>query len=148
MSNATATIERAQAHTPPHVNARIRRETMADVALYSRASFKDIDRRLAELDREWTAERILEANVAALVIAGGLAAIRDRRWLLLSGVVGGVLLQHAVQGWSPPMSLIRRMGFRTAHEVDAERAALLRLVARPQDAEDPLELLRESGWTT
>ncbi|PKQ29368.1 MAG: hypothetical protein CVT60_05755 [Actinobacteria bacterium HGW-Actinobacteria-10] len=148
MSGSTATLERIRAHTPPEINERIRRETVADVTLYSRASFKDIERRLAELDTEWTAERMLESNAAGLVLVSSLAALRNRRWLLLTGVLGWFLLQHAMRGWSLPLGLIRRMGFRTEHEVAAERAALLRLVARPQDAEEPLELLREAGWTT
>lgn len=36
----------------------------------------------------------------------------------------GFLFQHAVQGWCPPVSLLRRLGFRTSSEIDAERYAL------------------------
>jgi hypothetical protein len=39
-------------------------------------------------------------------------------------VVAGFLLQHAVQGWCPPVPLFRRLGFRTAAEIDYERYAL------------------------
>jgi hypothetical protein len=48
----------------------------------------------------------------------------DRRWYLLAGVVAGFLLQHAVQGWCPPVPVFRRWGFRTAAEIDEERYAL------------------------
>ena len=34
------------------------------------------------------------------------------------------LLQHALQGWCPPVPILRRQGFRTRHEIDAERQAL------------------------
>ena len=38
--------------------------------------------------------------------------------------VAGFLLQHAVQGWCPPVPVMRRLGFRTEREIDAERTAL------------------------
>ncbi|HET9942578.1 MAG TPA: hypothetical protein VFR05_04515, partial [Terriglobia bacterium] len=34
------------------------------------------------------------------------------------------LLQHAVQGWCPPVPLFRRLGIRTQREIDEERYAL------------------------
>ena len=36
----------------------------------------------------------------------------------------GFLLQHAVQGWCRPVPIFRRLGIRTASEIDAERYAL------------------------
>jgi hypothetical protein len=36
----------------------------------------------------------------------------------------GFLLQHAVQGWCPPLPLLRRLGVRTADEINEERYAL------------------------
>jgi hypothetical protein len=48
----------------------------------------------------------------------------DRKFLYLPAVVAGFLLQHAVQGWCPPVPLFRRMGFRTQSEIDHERYAL------------------------
>lgn len=149
MPDIPATVERVPAHTDTRANERIRERTKADVALYARANPVEIERRLAELNREWTSERVLEANAAALIVFGSLmTALRSRRWLLLTGIVGGFLLQHALQGWCPPLVVIRRMGFRTEHEVDAERAALLRLLSHPDEAEDPSALLQQGGWTT
>ena len=34
------------------------------------------------------------------------------------------LLQHAVQGWCPPVPFFRRRGVRTAREIEIERYAL------------------------
>jgi hypothetical protein len=34
------------------------------------------------------------------------------------------LFQHAVQGWCPPVPLLRRLGYRTSREIDIERVAL------------------------
>ncbi len=46
------------------------------------------------------------------------------RFALVPLVVGSFLLQHAVQGWCPPLPVFRRMGVRTQTEIDEERAAL------------------------
>ena len=51
----------------------------------------------------------------------GLGTFVDRRFYLLPGLVGAFLLQHAIQGWCPPVPIFRRLGFRTAGEIDEER---------------------------
>jgi len=53
-----------------------------------------------------------------------LGAKGSRSWLLLSAAVTAFLFQHAVQGWCPPVPLLRRLGFRTAQEIERERQAL------------------------
>jgi hypothetical protein len=84
-----------------------------------------IHRRLRELDEEWDIERVLETNASALAFVGAaLGASVDRRWLLIPIVVGGFLFQHAIQGWCPPIPVLRRLGFRTAREIEIERVAL------------------------
>ena len=45
-------------------------------------------------------------------------------WSTLPAVVAGFLLQHAAQGWCPPLPLMRRMGVRTRDEINQERYAL------------------------
>jgi hypothetical protein len=42
----------------------------------------------------------------------------------LSGIVLSLLLQHAVQGWCPPLAVLRRRGVRTRREIEEERYAL------------------------
>jgi hypothetical protein len=53
-----------------------------------------------------------------------LGILGNRKFFLFPAVVGGFLLQHAVQGWCPPLSIFRRLGIRTAEEIDWERYAL------------------------
>ena len=48
----------------------------------------------------------------------------DRRWFFFPAVVAGFLLQHAVQGWCPPVPVFRHLGFRTQSEIEEERYAL------------------------
>lgn len=42
----------------------------------------------------------------------------------MPAVVAGFLLQHALQGWCPPLPVFRRLGFRTQAEIERERYAL------------------------
>ncbi len=40
------------------------------------------------------------------------------------GLVTGFFFQHALQGWCPPLPILRRMGFRTSADINEERNAL------------------------
>jgi hypothetical protein len=120
-----STAERVPEHTADHVNDAIRRQTEADVAQFATAGPEAIGRRLDELHREWDIERTLEANASTLAVVGaGLALLVDRRFAVIPLVVGGFLLQHAIQGWCPPLPVFRRLGFRTQTEIEHERYAL------------------------
>lgn len=119
-----STTERVPQQTDPAINERITQQTEANVEAYS-ADRRLIDVRLEELDGEWDIERILEANAAAVSLIGlTLARFVSRRWFLLPAAVAAFLLQHAVQGWCPPVPLFRRLGIRTQREIDEERYAL------------------------
>jgi hypothetical protein len=120
-----ATTHRVADETANAVNESIRRTTEQNVALYQNASYDAIDARLRELDHEWDIERVLEANAATASLIGlTLGATVDRKWFFLPAAVAGFLLQHALQGWCPPLPVFRRMGIRTAAEIEYERYAL------------------------
>jgi hypothetical protein len=119
------TFDRVPRNTAPEVNLRIRRQTLANLSRYRNDGPDEIRRRLDELDREWDIERAIEANAAVFALAGlALGAFVDRRFLLLPAAVGAFLLQHALQGWCPPVPVLRRLGFRTAREIFQERLVL------------------------
>ena len=119
------TGSRVPLHTDPQINQRIRQQTRRNAAFAAAGGRAAIARRLAELDAEWDIERLLEANAASVVLATSLLGLTvNRKFLLLPPVVGGFLLQHAIQGWCPPVPLFRRLGFRTADEIAEERYAL------------------------
>jgi hypothetical protein len=121
-----ATTRRVQLSTSKQINQQIREETEERIACYRNASPEEIEQRLQELDREWDIERTLESNAATACMLGVLLGTTvDRRWYLLPGVVGAFLLQHALQGWCPPLPVFRRMGVRTSSEIEEERRALL-----------------------
>lgn len=120
-----ATTERVTQHTADEVNRRIRRQTEANVFKYSAGGPEAIARRLVELDEEWDVERLLEMNAASATLIGlSLGRFVDRRFFLLPVAVATFLLQHAIQGWCPPLPIFRRLGFRTQSEIEEERYAL------------------------
>jgi hypothetical protein len=118
------TTERVTEATDEALNERIRRHTETNIAGHA-GSRADIERRLEELDREWDIERTLEANAASVSLIGiALAVTVSRRFLILPAAVAAFLLQHALQGWCPPLPLFRRLGIRTQAEIEQERHAL------------------------
>jgi hypothetical protein len=118
------TAERVERHTAERIQERIDRDMERRLEQYADRP-EDIHERLAELDREWDIERAIEANASSLMLAGTLlGAFVDRRFLLVPAAVSAFLLQHAVQGWCPPVPILRRLGFRTQTEIERERYAL------------------------
>ncbi|WP_324651842.1 hypothetical protein [Georgenia sp. H159] len=117
--------DRVRASTSQEVLERLDEERLQRVASCVDAAPGEIAEHLRKLDREWDVERVLEANASALTLLGlALSAVHSRRWLVLSSVVPAFLLQHAIQGWCPPLTVIRRLGVRTRREIDVERTAL------------------------
>ena len=83
-------------------------------------------------------ERAIEANAATIALAGlALAALVDRRFIAVPAMVGGFLLQHALQGWCPPIPVLRRLGFRTPAEICEERCGLKMLQGQYRSFGDP-----------
>ena len=119
-----STRERVPAHTSRADNAAIERRLSESLEYYAQNP-SQIDDRLRELDREWDIERAIELNASTLAFAGVLAGtFRDRRWLMLPAAVTAFLFQHAVQGWCPPVPVLRKIGFRTVYEIERERRGL------------------------
>jgi len=118
------TRNRVPLHTAGDINRRIRQETESSIRYYQRHK-NQIARRLQELDEEWDIERAIQANAASVAFFGvTLGALGRSRWLLLPALVTGFLFQQAVQGWCPPIPILRRLGYRTAFEIEEERQAL------------------------
>jgi hypothetical protein len=121
---ATATIVRVPSHTADHVNAQIEHATVHRLG-HCASSNALVAERLRQLRREWDLERTLETWFASVVLTGiTLSAARDHRWMALPTIAAGFMLQHALQGWCPPVPLFRRLGFRTQAEIARERYAL------------------------
>src|SRR6188472_617050 len=120
-----STADRVPSNTASHINERIRRQTEENVARYAGAGPDAIERRLRELDEEWDVERYVETLAPTFTLLGmGLGLTVSRKWFALPFVVQGFFLQHALQGWCPPVPVLRRLGVRTMDEIEHERNAL------------------------
>jgi hypothetical protein len=118
-------FDRVRSHTKPETLRKIDIATDAMIQFYRSRPKTAILDRIKELEREWDIERILETNASALALAGVVFGIfSSKKWLLLSGAVCGFLLQHAIQGWCPPIPALRKMGVRTLNEINREKFAL------------------------
>ena len=119
--------DRVERQTADEVDRAIRRRTESRISYFADHP-DEIGARLDELDGEWDVERVLQANASTLAVCGTLLGLaRSRAWFVLPIAVGGFLLQHSIQGWCPPLPVLRRLGFRTRKEIEQERYALLAL---------------------
>ena len=113
------------AHTDESINLWIKRATERRVARYGGEKEPALTRRIEQLGQQWDIERYLEMNASALAFAGVvLGLFKDRRFFLVPCLVLPFLFQHAVQGWCPPLPILRRKGIRTRREIEIEKTAL------------------------
>ncbi len=121
----SSTSTRVPEHTSSSVNSRLREDAIRRVAKSVARGTGEVERRLKELDSEWDIERALQTHFALVTAAvTALGLLVDRRWFLFSTVSAALMLQHALQGWCPPLPVMRRLGFRSAAEIQQERSAL------------------------
>lgn len=121
-------FDRVRARSSASVTDKIDQATEARVERLKHTGPVEAGRRLAELDREWDIDRalmLLFAGVGGLTFSLGharMGAFRKwNRWLSLFSVQLAFLGVHAAYGWCPPVALLRRLGFRTQKEIQAER---------------------------
>jgi hypothetical protein len=136
------TRDRVRAHTAPHVNEQIGRATERNIIRAAGLSKTALSRRIVELDEEWDIERYLEMNASALAFGGiALGLFVNKKFFAIPAIVLPFLFQHAVQGWCPPIPVLRRRGIRTRKEIDTEKFALKAL----RGDFDPLTTNSKSG---
>jgi len=121
----TTEIDPVRSRTRPDVLERIDAQIEERIRFYATQPKEAISKRIEELEREWDLERCLETNYATFALTGLLlGTIAGRKWFLLTGAALAMLLQHAMQGYSPPVTFLRKMGVRTRAEIDREKYAL------------------------
>jgi hypothetical protein len=112
--------DRVRQSTDLRVQERIDAELIARVGGYADSPPHVLTIRLAELEQEWSIERVLAFQSSATAAAGILLGSVRRRWLLLTLATSAFMMQHALQGWCPPLALHRRLGFRSQREIELE----------------------------
>jgi hypothetical protein len=117
--------DRVRENTSEETNMKIDQKAVNRIYKYKNLTPAEKTDRLRKLKKEWDIERALEVNASTLALTGiVLGSIVDRKWFILPFVVTGFLLQHGIQGWCPPLTVLRKLGFRTRQEIDEEIYAL------------------------
>jgi hypothetical protein len=117
--------DRVQAHTAEAINQQIEEEARSRVLAAADSSKEGLSRRIQDLEKEWDIERFLEMNASALAFTGVvLGLLWNRKFFLIPCLVLPFLFQHAIQGWCPPIPILRRKGIRTRREIDLEKYAI------------------------
>lgn len=121
----TYETDRVRRHTAPDSLRQIDELTRQNVRHFGAQPRGLIDARIAQLERKWDMERILETNASLLALGGAVLGLTvNKKWFLLTGGVLGFLTQHALMGWCPPVPAFRKLDVRTQTELDQERYAL------------------------
>lgn len=121
----SASADRVRRSTALELNQKIDSEIDTSITQYRHRIREEIIRRIEALDKEWDVERVLEVNASSLALTGLVLGLTvNRKWFFLPGVVLPFLLQHGLQGWCPPLPVLRRLGVRTRGEIDREKYAL------------------------
>jgi hypothetical protein len=117
--------ERVRRSTAVEKNRKIDVQLLDNIRRYSESTPEEISARIRILDKEWDIERMLETNMSIIALTGlALAVFLNPYWLILPTVVLLFFLQHALQGWCPPIPLFRALKVRTRPEIDREKYAL------------------------
>ena len=119
------TTKRVRLNTSDNLNKKIKDRTIDNIEKYKNVDEEALTNRLRVLNKEWNTERVLEANASTLILISTILGLRkNRNWFILTKLVSFFLLQHAVQGWCPPLPVIRRLGIRTPEEISNEKTAV------------------------
>jgi hypothetical protein len=117
-------VDRVRANTSPEVNERIALGTQLRLRSAAAAP-AGVEDRIRALDAEWDVDRVIETEAALTGLIGlSLGLAIDRRFLAMPAMAGAMLVVHATHGFYPMLPLFRRLGVRTADEIDRERYAL------------------------
>jgi hypothetical protein len=116
--------DRARRHTARSVLRRIDDDTL-DHLMEVETKPETTSRRLEALDREWDLDRTVEAEAAAMGLIGlALGTFVRPALLALPATVGAAVFLFGTRGIYPLLPIFRRLGIRTAREIERERYAV------------------------
>ena len=121
---STMKDDRVRCNTSNKVNEKIDRKTIENINKYSKSP-DQIQVRIFKLHKEWDIERFLEMNSSFFSFVGVmLGYFIHLYWLFIPMVILPLLFLHSIQGWCPPLPILRRLNVRTQTEIDHEIMAL------------------------
>jgi len=119
--NEGAEYDRVRRNSSAHANEVIDKTIESNIRRFSKSSPEEITERIRELDREWDIERILETMAPSFALFFIFMGATSHHWYsfifkFMSCFVLTFLLIHAIQGWCPPIPVLRNFGIRTRSE--------------------------------
>ncbi|KTD19091.1 hypothetical protein [Legionella jordanis] len=142
--------DHVRANSSDSANQAIDNEIISTLHSYTNASPDKLSQRIEDIGKEYNVERVLELNASILAFTGVLlGAFVSTYWLILPGLVLPLLAIHAVQGWCPPLPILRALKVRTQEEIDSENYSLKILrgdfdnLNKEQDVQKILQLVRK-----
>ena len=125
MMKSPVEADRGEQNTAAEQLKKIEQKIEANIRFYSALPKIAISKRISELEREWSIERWLETNASGVAFSGIIMGLTvNRKWFALPFLMTGFLFLHAIHGWCPPVTILRKMGVRTRAEIDREKYAL------------------------
>ena len=120
-----STTSRVLLNTHETLNEQVRQRIRDKVTQCAESHPQAIECRLNELEHEWDIDRAIMLAFAGMGTSALALGLRNNwRWRFPLGAQIGFLLMHSIVGWSPPAAVLRRLGFRTRQEIEAEQVAL------------------------
>jgi hypothetical protein len=117
--------DRVRQFTEPEMLRKIDEQIEHNVAYYASQPDEVIEERIQQLKEEWSINRYLQANVAAVGLLGAvMGLVVSKKWAVLTIGGFGFFLFHGLHGWDPRIRPLRRLGARTRSEIDRELYAL------------------------
>lgn len=103
----------------------IRNLTISKLNKAKNSSKTVLSQKIKQLNCEWDTERVVEVHAASLILLSAFMGVKGGRfWFCLTSIVGIFLLNHGLYGWCPSLPVIRKMGIRTAEEINIEKTVL------------------------
>jgi hypothetical protein len=134
-------VDRIREHTASSVLDRIDARTARRIFRAARGGPDGLERRIAEVDKEWDVDRWLQLVFAAGTMVSSVKGRKSVIWRAILHAQQGFLMLDAMVGWCPPVEVLRRIGIRTQKEIDTERAVLVELLHLLKDEEVAVEVV-------
>jgi hypothetical protein len=123
------TLERVQQATRKTKNIKVNEKIQDNLVHYANEPEFVIRQRIKKLDKEWDTNRTLLVSGAVVALTGVVLALAvNKKWFWLTSAVASLAGEHLIQGWSPPVPILRASGIRTSQEIEKERQGLIQIL--------------------
>jgi len=133
----------------PKPSKEVDRYTARSIRFYSTQPLELLNRRIQELEWEVPLETFVYRGGAALIVVSLLMLLfrrGSRSWLIPAIAVTALQLQYSQQGQNVLTDILRKRGYRSRREIEAEKSSLKALrgdFAVFSELSDPIDHARK-----